>query len=176
MKEVILNKDNLKVKDIDEKTVRARAIIINSKEEVLMSFSNGLNHYEFPGGHLEKGETLQVALKREIKEETGLILNTQNLSPFFSIKYFCKDYHGSGKNRLVEIHYFEVKTDELYDLSKAEFDTNEIIENYECRYIPLNSLKQIIIDNMMTTKENNSSLSDMLMVINEYKNMKGLDT
>ena len=41
-KEKIYNTDNLSIKDIDEKTTRARAIIINSKNEVLMCYSNGL--------------------------------------------------------------------------------------------------------------------------------------
>lgn len=30
----------------------------------------------FPGGHVEKNETLDEAVKREIKEETGLILHS----------------------------------------------------------------------------------------------------
>ena len=67
--ERIYNYDNLKLEEINEKTTRARAILINSNNEILMCYSNGLQHYEFPGGHLEKNETLEDGLKREIKEE-----------------------------------------------------------------------------------------------------------
>ena len=68
--EKIYNYDNLTSDAIDETTTRARAIIINSNREVLMCYSNGLQHYEFPGGHLEKNETLEESLKRKILEET----------------------------------------------------------------------------------------------------------
>ena len=36
--EKIYNTDNLSVKDIDEKTTRVRAIIINSNKKVLMCY------------------------------------------------------------------------------------------------------------------------------------------
>ena len=41
---------------------------------------NDLNHNKWigVGGHIEKGETREEALKREIKEETGLILRSFN--------------------------------------------------------------------------------------------------
>lgn len=56
----------------EEKTTRARAIAINSNKEILMCYSNGRNHYEFPWGHLESGENLIEGLKREILEKTGI--------------------------------------------------------------------------------------------------------
>ena len=84
--------------DIDEKTTRARAIIVNSNKEVLMCYSNGRNHYEFPGGHLEFGENLIEGLKRELLEETGIEIAKENAIPFYSIKYYCKNYHGTERD------------------------------------------------------------------------------
>ena len=142
--EKIYNTDNLSIKDIDEKTTRARAIIVNSNKEVLMCYSNGSNHYEFPGGHLEFGENLIEGLKRELLEETGIEIEKENATPFYSIKYYCKNYHGTGKNRLVEIYYFLVYTDLSYDVLKIKLDENEIYKNYECRYIGIEKLKNIL--------------------------------
>ena len=88
--EKIYNYDNISPEEIDEKTTRARAIIINSKNEVLMCYSNGLQHYEFPGGHLEENETLEEGLKREILEETGISLDEEKANLFYAIKYYCK--------------------------------------------------------------------------------------
>ena len=166
--EKIYNSDNLTLEEIDEKTTRARAIIINSNNEVLMCYSNGLQHYEFPGGHLEKGESLEDGLKREIKEETGISIDVKGIKEFHAIKYYCKNYHNSGKNRLVEIFYYIVYCDSVYENSKRQLDSNEIIQNYECRYIKVNELKNILIENKKTTKENNSALDDMILIWNEF--------
>ena len=172
--ERIYNYDNLKLEEINEKTTRARAILINSNNEVLMCYSNGLQHYEFPGGHLEKNETLEDGLKREIKEETGITIDLEEINPFYGIKYYCKNYHNSGRNRLVEIYYYVVYCDDVYDDSEKQLDINEVIQNYECQYISVDNLKSILIENKKTTKENNSALDDMIVIWDEFlKSNKG---
>lgn len=166
--EKIYNTDNLSIKDIDEKTTRARAVIVNSNKEVLMCYSNGLQHYEFPGGHLEEDETLEEGLKREILEETGISLDKEKIDLFYAIKYYCKNYHDSGKNRLVEIYYYVVYCDNIYDDSKKNLDSNEIMQSYECQYINVNDLRNTLVENKKTTKENNSALDDMILIWDEF--------
>lgn len=84
--EKVYNDDYLNVSNIDEKTVRARAIMLNSNNEILMCYSNGLSHYEFPGGHLEYGESLKEGLKRELIEEMGINIDINDMIHFYSIK------------------------------------------------------------------------------------------
>lgn len=49
------------------------ALIFNPTGKILLVKSHKWNNkYVIPGGHVELGETLETALKREIKEETGL--------------------------------------------------------------------------------------------------------
>ena len=51
----------------------AAALILNPKNEVLLIKSNKWrNKYTIPGGHIEVGEKIIEALKREVMEETGL--------------------------------------------------------------------------------------------------------
>jgi ADP-ribose pyrophosphatase YjhB (NUDIX family) len=46
--------------------------IIQEKGKILVCFHKKENIYFFPGGHLEFGESIPHALKREIKEELGI--------------------------------------------------------------------------------------------------------
>ncbi len=49
------------------------ALIFNPEGKVfLMKSHKWKNKYVVPGGHIELGESAETALKREIKEETGL--------------------------------------------------------------------------------------------------------
>lgn len=51
----------------------AGALILNPKGELLLIRSHKWRHrYVIPGGHVELGETIEDALRREVREETGL--------------------------------------------------------------------------------------------------------
>lgn len=63
--------------------VNARAIIErteNGKKEIIIQWRNKNNDecWEFPGGQIEMYESLYTALKREVKEETGLDITVVN--------------------------------------------------------------------------------------------------
>ena len=64
MIEIIKNKFNIKEENINRTVVRVKALIINSKNEILLAHSYG--EYQFPGGHVEANEELPFALHREL--------------------------------------------------------------------------------------------------------------
>ena len=50
--------------------------------------------------YLEEDEELSTCVKREVLEETGILINTENLLPFFTIRNYNKNYRDTNKNRL----------------------------------------------------------------------------
>ena len=81
-----------------------RATIYNTKTNkvLLLQRNDGNNAWEIPGGKRENNEDIVDALRREVQEETGLIINEYKLvyvsqifenhpvlKPFLNIGYLC---------------------------------------------------------------------------------------
>lgn len=96
---------------MDRPGVGIGVIIQNEQGQVLIGKRKGSHspHYSIPGGHLENGEAFEEAAKKEIQEETGLIIRnlklvalTNNLRTYqesgkhyVSITFLCTDYEGT---------------------------------------------------------------------------------
>lgn len=76
--------------------IGSHAIILNEKNEILLQLRTDFNRWGIIGGALEYNETLEDALKREVYEETGLIIknpvsvHTQDQISFKSIQTAIK--------------------------------------------------------------------------------------
>lgn len=109
MKEIIYNDNNLKDEDIHEWVKRAKVLVVNSKDEVLIVHTD--DSYYFLGGHVDGDESDYECLVREIKEEAGIDYDPKIDSPFISIKYLFKDYPEEGINRGYIANYYVVYDD-----------------------------------------------------------------
>jgi len=117
------------------------AAIINEKGEVLCAqrgYGSLIGKWEFPGGKVEKGETDQEALTREIKEELSIEIEVEELidenyneykDKNINLKvYKCK--YVSGEINDTEHQALEwKKPDEMENLDWAEAD-KPIVETY----------------------------------------------
>ncbi len=115
-------------------------IIQNSNGEILIGKRKGSHSpfYSIPGGHLERGETFEEGIKKEVLEETGLTIEkpvvigvTNNLRTFkesgihhISVNMFTDDFKGIPKAMEPEKceEWFWVKPQEL---PQPHFDASE---------------------------------------------------
>lgn len=170
MKETIYNEYNLSMDDIDEVETRTKALMVNKDNFILMGYYKKV--YQFPGGHLVEGESLEECLERELKEETGMSIDTSNLKPFYSIKYFEKDYNGKGINRLSEVYYYILPTNEHYHLHNTDYDPEEIKGNFKLKYVDLDKFDETISKSISDEDELCEIITrDNIEVMREYKKL-----
>ena len=120
--------------------IRVYGIIINEKDEVLVSDERRFNRSftKFPGGGLEWGEGLKDGLKREIQEELGLESTIGDLvyvNDFFQASAF------RDTDQLISFYY---KIDDM-QLERIPVSNHEVplsAEGEKFRWVPLNELKE----------------------------------
>ena len=169
MEKIITNDYSLKEEDMTELVVRVKILLINSNNEILLGYSH--NEYQCPGGHVEEGENLISAINREVKEETGIELNIKDAEPFACSIGYYKDWPAVGKNRKIEIYYYEIKTDEKPNLAKTKYTESEKKGNFELRYIPIENVENEFIKNAEIHEDKHGIAKEMLKVFKIYKNI-----
>ncbi len=167
MKKIIYNEDNLKYNEINNVIKRAKAIIINSKNEILLAYSH--KNYFFVGGHVEKNETDKECLIREICEETGILLNDIKLNLFFVVEYLCKNYPEETNNTNYITNYYILNFDLIPDLNKTLLSKDEKEGNFELKWIPKSKILKVLNDSLKECTKINV-VRDTISVIEEYLN------
>ncbi len=69
----------------DQRPYIGVAVIVIRDDRVLLGKrrnAHGAGTWQFPGGHLEFGETIEGCAQRELFEETGLTITSQRMGPF----------------------------------------------------------------------------------------------
>lgn len=97
------------------KDVSVAAILRERKVLVVRNF--GRTIWTLPGGHIEKGESSEQAVLREVKEELGFIPKT--------VKFFA-DYDNITpieKDTLIKLHFFLMESNQ--DLKSTDPEIEE---------------------------------------------------
>lgn len=172
MQQTINNPNNLKDEEMDEKVTRVKVYIINSSDEVLVASSNG--GVQLPGGHVEENETLVNAIIREVQEETGIVLNIDEIvDPFYEVRHYVKNFKNSGKNKLANTITFWVKSDKLPDVANTNLTENEKKNNYNLQFVKLSDFENLVLD----VKNNNKKEINRVIageILDSFKCLKTL--
>ncbi len=167
MKELIINKDNLKPSDIKETATRVKVIMMNEQNEVLLAYCD--DDYQFPGGHLNAGEDVYDGLIREVKEETGIESNKDDYYPFMVTKHYEKNYFRTGNNRLNIMVYFVYKKVPVIDDNNIEISNYERKNGFKLCYVNIDKVEDLLIDHTRKFPRFRSIAYEMLPVLDEYK-------
>ena len=119
---------------MEEVELTNMCMICDGKGNVLVQ--NKKNHptwhgWNFPGGHVEKGEYVTPSVIREMKEETDLDVE------IIRLLYLC-DVSASD-NTLLHITFLLKRIDGNIKLPTNEFESNPI---YEVKFIPVSKLTE----------------------------------
>ena len=106
-----------------------RAIIIKDGKVALVK-SLKENHYKFPGGGIEDGESHIDTLIRETKEETGLIIKPDSIKECGFIHEIRKSIFNDDAFEQKSYYYFGKVEDEIseQELSEREKDLKYVLE------------------------------------------------
>ncbi len=121
--------------------IGSHAIILNEKNEILLQLRTDFKRWDIIGGALEYNETLEDALKREVFEETGLIIKNPELFRTYSgpdffqtypngdqvhgvlVVYICREFHGE-----LVCDQTESKELRFFSLDKLPINLHPVIE------------------------------------------------
>ena len=164
--QVIHNEDNLTLNDANKVTLRAKLIVENNNDEILICHM-GVKYFLI-GGHIDNDESDEQCLTREVAEESGVTLDFSNILPIASSNYINKDYPKNGDITYTNTNYYAIKYDLVPNIEMQNLTEEEKKENFKLMYIPKNE----VINFLKNNKEINATLSDTIMAIKVYLNLQ----
>lgn len=113
----------------------ARALVFNDKNQIALLFVSKNNYHKLPGGGVEKGESTEEALLREVQEEAGC-----KIKPFGEIGTII-EYRDEFK--ILQISYCYTARVEG-KLESPSFTQKEISEGFCLKWVDKNEAKNIL--------------------------------
>ena len=165
MKQIFINEDDLLEEELEGTVIRVKAMLINSKNEILLAHNNGT--YQFPGGHKEDDESMEDTLIREVKEETGIDVDLE-MGPFMQIVTYDSNYFGTGKKMCSKIYYYIINTDEVPNYQETHYDELECQTDFNLLYTDVLGVCKFLDDAVLEGTMDPNICREMKLVIEEY--------
>ena len=115
----------------------ARTIIIKDNK-VYMIHSLKYDYYEFPGGGIEKGESIIDCLVRETKEEAGLIIKNESIEEFGYVHRIHKDKYDNELTFVQDNYYYLCDVEDV--ITHQSLTEKEIEEGFVLELVDINNV------------------------------------
>lgn len=124
----------------------AGGIIRNNNGDIFLIYNTKDKTYQFPKGHIEKGETPEMAAIREAMEETGYQnIAIENNTQKYKVTYTFNDSFDKNRLKKKQVVFFP-----MILKSEEQSDTQEMIdENLEGSWFsPLEAMAKLSFVNL----------------------------
>ena len=108
----------------------ARAIIIKNNK-LGMIYNKKYDYYDFPGGGIDKNESNEEALIREVKEEVGLEVIKESIKEYGLV---IRKEDGRIEDLFIQENYYYL-CDVTNNLLKQNLDDYELEEGFSLRWV-----------------------------------------
>ncbi|PRR93273.1 MULTISPECIES: NUDIX hydrolase [unclassified Bacillus (in: firmicutes)] len=125
------------------KRVDVVSAIIYDEEENMLMVKNVKGYWELPGGTVEKGEHLQQAVVREVKEETGYVCKINELHSVREAFFQDKKHHALMITFFAEITGGQMSIlDPDHDIEEVKWVNTQTFQKLNPKLYNMLKLKQ----------------------------------
>lgn len=124
-----------------------RAIIKNGNSFAMQKSNAG--EYKIPGGGVEQGESFVQALLREVREETGLLVNPDTITELGEVLEIKKDEFSENQKYIAHSLYYICEV--LSDTVETAMTESELEHGFHLEWA---RLEDIIANNLTMQHEN----------------------
>ena len=153
MMKIILNPDNLRK---EECQIYHKVIVVVEQNNGNILIGKEGNKYVLPGGKIEKGESPRQAIKRELKEETGIEIEENCFVEKCELESYLKDFYDyrekKEKKRYMSTILYYVKTTDSINLQNQNLTIGEIEQGYKILSLSKEQLKKVILEDHSMAK------------------------
>lgn len=125
--------------------VRVAVAVIVHKRKIFIAKRRTDQHqggkWEFPGGKIEKEESIEKALQRELNEETGIMVQSDQIRPMMEIPFYYPD-----KSVLLKVCWVQVTDHQADCIHGAEQQPTQWVEVADLRSYEFPDANNVIID------------------------------